>query len=940
MTNFFFVLVLVFLFFSSFSHAERLYTWGKAEPIELDNALQEIESFDGFVYKYKDNGVFEVWKDGVKQADFIFGFKGVFNASTVTALSTDYVWNWSTVENSPGRIEVEGKRSNFDSVTFPLKVNLVAEEFNSLKFTTFVENKHATEDVTDLEMYFIFNVNTNENPSVDYVDENGVIKSYNWNTNIDRTDEDGLANIDLRRISNLKFNFLFQDIVDNNYFLTRLYFGNLNDLQSKFPDTNGFVVGFSKGNKRLNAGSSHTIDPQISVVDDALDGYINYDNGVFDAVSTVQIRAGHESNGGGNYEWRRGYLQFDIGSIGKVDSAVLNLTFHSGEVGGNNPANFDLNSIIDINSSGSGLDFTDWNSTSFETVIDNWFDETSDGNVSGQVATAWNNSIDNSRNYLALKIFKDDDVLDTSASSTISCEGSCFEDDVWFFWKDTGFTPIELNPFIEYSFAPDLNILEIDGNPDSGDLPGFSAIQDGNITIDFNVSIQDLNSLLLDLNLSTTGTQGTGEVVINDLNLSTLPTIGSYSCDDTNFSNSTACHIDINSLLFSDGNYFVTGFIVNSEGLSEFEVSDNNFVVDNTAPTTNDDANNTVWQSTDANIMLTCNDGSGAGCLLTQYRLDSDDSNIVSFGAWQSYDSNIFINQDGNWGIDYNSTDNVLNTESVKRTYVYLDKTAPTISQVTPDSNQSTTDSTPDFNISITEELSGLSSCDFTIYINEIVNSYGSGTINGNNCFFTLQTDLTEGQIVFLDWNATDNATGISSNSRSFAYTFNAEVVQGGGGGGGGSGVTVIEENTFSIITPTSTLKLNGFPGFQTKLLFRIQNETDQNKTIEFNATENIAGFIQPPEDLNLGGTFQEDFVLSINVPVTTTLGVYEGQIEVTDGTESIFFDFSIDVEEPNAFFQITNFFGQQTAGIPNIVLSLVGIALLLTVSNDRRFLK
>ena len=48
----------------SFASGSRIYTWGKAENIGLDTQTKTLKSFDGFDFKYSDNGFFDVWKDG------------------------------------------------------------------------------------------------------------------------------------------------------------------------------------------------------------------------------------------------------------------------------------------------------------------------------------------------------------------------------------------------------------------------------------------------------------------------------------------------------------------------------------------------------------------------------------------------------------------------------------------------------------------------------------------------------------------------------------------------------------------------------------------------------------------------------------------------------------------------------------------------------------
>ena len=135
--------------------------------------------------------------------------------------------------------------------------------------------------------------------------------------------------------------------------------------------------------------------------------------------------------------------------------------------------------------------------------------------------------------------------------------------------------------YISYNTAPDGNITRIDNNPDTQALPNFSYNSDGNLTIDFNVS-DDSNNMLIDLNFSTSSTQGTGTVIIDDVNFSRLP----LKCDDLNFKNSTKCSWDWNISGVSDGTYYI--LMSTSDGsLTDFNASENSFLVDNSAPDVN-----------------------------------------------------------------------------------------------------------------------------------------------------------------------------------------------------------------------------------------------------------------------------------------------------------------------------------------------------------------
>ncbi|RLI92979.1 MAG: hypothetical protein DRO92_04755, partial [Candidatus Altiarchaeales archaeon] len=123
---------------------------------------------------------------------------------------------------------------------------------------------------------------------------------------------------------------------------------------------------------------------------------------------------------------------------------------------------------------------------------------------------------------------------------------------------------------------------------------------------------------------------------------------------------------------------YVRYYSVDNAGNSEAIKTSNLIKIDRQKPATSWDGNHNTWQNFDANIHLTCDDFSGSGCSTTMYRLDTDPTSAISYGEWQTYDINILITQDGNWAIDFNSTDAVGNVGDINTFYVLIDKTPPT----------------------------------------------------------------------------------------------------------------------------------------------------------------------------------------------------------------------------------------------------------------------
>lgn len=105
----------------------------------------------------------------------------------------------------------------------------------------------------------------------------------------------------------------------------------------------------------------------------------------------------------------------------------------------------------------------------------------------------------------------------------------------------------------------DVNIVAIDGNSFFATLPIYSSQIDTVLTIDFNVVERNNARLTVDLNYSLYQTQGTGSVIITDLNLD------SGVCLDLNFSDgNTTCSHDWDITGVPDGNYFILAVVRNA----------------------------------------------------------------------------------------------------------------------------------------------------------------------------------------------------------------------------------------------------------------------------------------------------------------------------------------------------------------------------------------
>ncbi|MBI5554010.1 MAG: PGF-pre-PGF domain-containing protein, partial [Candidatus Diapherotrites archaeon] len=206
----------------------------------------------------------------------------------------------------------------------------------------------------------------------------------------------------------------------------------------------------------------------------------------------------------------------------------------------------------------------------------------------------------------------------------------------------------------------------------------------------------DTNALSTDMNIFIYFSQKSGDknVSINtgtDRNIFAPP----WVCDSNALTTARTCFyiynvqntnlddnffIDINAVDWNSAlsNIALTGRDAN------FYTAASSFMVDTNSPRTSWDGNHNSWQNMDANIHLTCVDMNGgtdrnvSGCLTIRFRVDTNATTDITWGAWQTYATNIMIASDGNFAVDFNSIDRVGNAGDQNLFYVLRDTNAGT----------------------------------------------------------------------------------------------------------------------------------------------------------------------------------------------------------------------------------------------------------------------
>ncbi len=308
------------------------------------------------------------------------------------------------------------------------------------------------------------------------------------------------------------------------------------------------------------------------------------------------------------------------------------------------------------------------------------------------------------------------------------------------------------------NFAPDVNLVD----PNGGEQ-----VYGTGYGIDFNVQDRDASRLY-----ATIAYSSSPGAFDNDINsgiiINRYNKISALDCSGKNWSLRRTCTYYWNTHTVPDGNYYVDINVWDvAKKAWDSDSSDAHFTLDNNAPSTTWDANG-EWQAGDVNVHLACADGNGSGCYSTMYRLDDDNSDSVNYGSWQSYNpaAGIVVTSsgDGNYAIDFNSTDNFGHVETTNTHYILIDKLAPVITINRPEhGNLNVVSVNVDFNVdrrrgspinidSITVDINGTDSSVFNASTH--CNSYGNGSyhcsynetafIGGNdyNLFITAQDGM------------------------------------------------------------------------------------------------------------------------------------------------------------------------------------------------------
>ncbi|MFH1225613.1 MAG: Ig-like domain-containing protein [Candidatus Diapherotrites archaeon] len=420
--------------------------------------------------------------------------------------------------------------------------------------------------------------------------------------------------------------------------------------------------------------------------------------------------------------------------------------------------------------------------------------------------------------------------------------------------------------------APDVNVTS---PSDANYLSQYAGGYDHNVALVFSVQDADNGMLYADIYRSASAGAFT-TAIINDLNLNDDANLPYLTCDDTTWTDATTCVFDWNVAGAADGNYFIDVNVFDTSDLNKVDSSNISFMIDNTKASTSWDGN-TTWSKYDQNITLTCTDDD-SGCASTKYRLDTNGASTVSYGSWQTYTAaGIQVTNDGNFALDFNSTDAAGNVGDVNTKYVLIDKNAPSVSITSPAGGATLASSSVTIEYSGTDTNSGIRA----YYVKaDSGNWSANGTntsytfaaqSNGQHTYYVLAQDMADNNSSDANVTVTVNASSTDSSGSSgvgkCAYregticaqgeacsgywilsedstrccSGTCSVSAGGGEGEGGGGGKPREAELRDIITVENAQQLLGYEG----LPILDQTGSDVGLNAKKIATDNYLGFVR-----------------------------------------------------------------------------------------------
>lgn len=208
-------------------------------------------------YSSSGNGLVSVSFGGEHQFDFGYALYAKVNGTPYFLKSWDAAWNWSILSNTDDNVTIHADTS-YNNFIWEQDWYFSRGE---TKIVNYFENNTGF-GVGDLMLYYILDLNEANKPNLNYYNESGDDLNYTWDNYYYNNNKDQLNSF-LPRVKAGNWLFNFQDLRDDNFDFNVLFLGNLSLAHGSLPDTNGIIVGVTKGSQILIDGQGIVLDPLI-----------------------------------------------------------------------------------------------------------------------------------------------------------------------------------------------------------------------------------------------------------------------------------------------------------------------------------------------------------------------------------------------------------------------------------------------------------------------------------------------------------------------------------------------------------------------------------------------------------------------------------------------------------------------------------------------------
>lgn len=502
-------------------------------PFSIDAGNKIIQA-NNYTYKLLPSGLISISHENTHITNLGIAIYGE-TPSPNYLKSWDVSWTWQIIENTDLNITVLGTATQGG---FTYQQEWFFQRYGKPKLTHIFTNQIGTA-ATNMELYYIFDVNENNITEITYYDAENSPHQFQFDITPDFeiTQSINTTNGKITFSKNGNPYFDFTDLF-NEFNVNYVFAGNLNNATAQLPNTNGFIIGFTKGNGTLQNGQTIIADPLFDdFQDDSYSGTWTYS----ETETTLLLSYGTEESG---------FLQ--VRHNGSVGATNRNATGYFQQLDANNLTLNDFPLIIDFNSGGTLSSSGNGGMATYDRIY------LSDGSTDINIFDEYwyKDSINNVQPDGIDKNI----TLTYTATNTITVNYCKTGVGCWQYTKNIAAldTTNLKTKFYKYTNLVaagggdtagctecTFRISDMNYDPDNLDINFTAPIEEQTIVsnrdynISWNIINKDANATghLFDLNYGTTSDANI--VIINDGNVASTPGLW---CDSNNFINQTTCY--------------------------------------------------------------------------------------------------------------------------------------------------------------------------------------------------------------------------------------------------------------------------------------------------------------------------------------------------------------------------------------------------------------